>query len=52
MAQPMIETIIKIKVTCHDEEITETDSEELTEFIIDTLENDFQKDFLEFEKVE
>ena len=48
----MIETIIKIKVTCYDDEITETDSEELTEFIIDTLNNDFQKDFLEFEKVE
>jgi hypothetical protein len=50
MALPMIETIIKIKVTCYDEEITETDSEELTEFIIDTLNNDFQKDFLEFER--
>lgn len=46
-----IETILHIKVTCHDEEMTETDADELTEFIIDTLNNEFRKDFLEFEAV-
>lgn len=47
----MIETIIKIKVTCHDEELTEANADELTEFIIDTLNDEFQKDYLEFEAV-
>ena len=47
-----IENIIKIKVTCHDEDMMDIDPSELTEFIIETLNNEFRKDFLEFEKVE
>ena len=46
-----VETIIKIKVTCHDEDMTDANADELTEFIIETLENEFRKDFLEFEMV-
>lgn len=35
----------------HDDEITETDTEDLAEFIIDTLNQEFRKDCLEFQKV-
>ena len=47
-----VETIITLKMIAHDDEITETDAEDLTEFIIDTLNHEFRKDCLEFEKVE
>ena len=47
----MIEYTLKIKVTCHDPEMEVVETDELTEFIIDTLENEFRKDFLEFEAV-
>ena len=47
-----IEAIIHIKITCHDEEMEDTNTDDLTEFIIDTLNNEFRKDFLEFEKVD
>lgn len=48
-----VEKIIKIKITCHDEELEEDmDVEELTEFIIDTLNNEFRKDLLDFERVQ
>ena len=46
-----VETILQIKMIAHDDEITETDADDLAEFIIDTLNQEFQKDCLEFQKV-
>ena len=45
-----MEAILKIKMIAHDPELTEMDTESLTEFIIETLNNEFRKDSLEFEK--
>ena len=46
-----VETILQIKMIAHDDEITETDADDLDEFIIDTLNQEFRKDCLEFQKV-
>lgn len=46
-----VETILQIQMIAHDDEITETDADDLAEFIIETLNNEFRKDSLEFEKV-
>ena len=46
-----LEAILKIKMTCTDDEITEAMTEELTEFIVETLNNEFRKDYLYFEAV-
>ena len=47
-----VETIIKLKVTSHDDELPDPNPVELAEFIVDVLENEFRKDFLEFEVVD
>lgn len=46
-----VETILHIRMIAHDDEITETDADDLAEFIIDTLNQEFRKDCLEFQKV-
>ena len=48
----MIETIVKLKVTCHDDSLTDVSSKELGEFIAETLNNEFRKDMLDFEVIE
>ena len=48
----MIETIIKLKVTCHDDSLTDVSSKELGEFIVETLDNEFRKDDMDFEVIE
>ena len=48
----MIETIIKLKVTCHDDSLTGVSSKELGEFIVETLDNEFRKDDMDFEVIE
>lgn len=53
MVQDMtVENIIKIKVTCHDDELDEDfNGDELAEFIVETLSMEFRKDLLEFEVI-
>lgn len=46
-----LETILKIKMTCIDDDIDEDMAEELTEFIVEILNNEFRKDYLTFEAV-
>lgn len=46
-----LETILKIKMTCTDDDMDEDMAEELTEFIVETLNNEFRKDYLTFEAV-
>lgn len=46
-----IEKIIKIKMIFQDEESDAVDINDLTEFIIDSLNENFQKDYLTFEEV-
>ena len=46
-----LETILKIKMTCTDNDINEDMAEELTEFIVEPLNNEFRKDYLTFEAV-
>ena len=48
----MIETIIKLKVTCHDDSLTDVSSKELGEFIVETLDNEFRKDDMDCEVIE
>ena len=47
----IIEKILKIRMTFIDTESEAVDTEELTEFIIDTLNSSFQKDFITFEAI-
>lgn len=46
-----LETILKIKMTCADDDVDEDMAEELTEFIVEILNNEFRKDYLTFEAV-
>ena len=47
-----VETILQIRMISHDNELSDDlDVEELTEFIVDTLNQEFLKDCLEFQKV-
>ena len=48
----MIETIIKLKVTCYDDSLTDVSSRDVGEFIAETLNNEFRKDMLDFEVIE
>lgn len=46
-----IEKIIKIRMIFHDEESASVDVDDLTEFIIDNLNEEYRKDCLTFEEV-
>lgn len=46
-----IEKIIKIRMIFTDEESDTVDIEDLTEFIISSLNDNFQKDYITFEEV-
>lgn len=46
-----LETILKIKMICSDDEVDDGMTEELTDFIVETLNNEFRKDYLRFEAV-
>lgn len=47
----VIEKIIHIKMCFHDSESDSVDIDDLTEFIIDSLNENFQKDYITFEEV-
>lgn len=47
----IVEKIIKIRMIFQDEESESVDIDDLTEFIIDSLNENFQKDYITFEEV-
>ena len=46
-----VEKIIKIRMIFQDEESETVDLDDLTEFIIDSLNDNFRKDYITFEEV-
>ncbi|MBQ6219674.1 MAG: hypothetical protein IJH63_00890 [Methanobrevibacter sp.] len=47
----VVEKILHIKMRFHDPECKDVNIDDLTEFLIDTLNNEFSKDYITFEEV-